>query len=167
VIRPPTITSFSPGAGQVGALVTLNGTNLGTVTAVTFGNVSVTAPITALSASSIRVVVPAGALTGRVTATNAAGSVQSAGTFLLTPRLTGFGQPSGSDDAVVTLLGTSFTGTTVVKFGLVSASFTVVSDSQISAIVPASAVTGRVSVTTLGGTTTSSSDFVITAPVAF
>jgi hypothetical protein len=60
VIRPPTVTSFTPASGQVGTLVTLNGTSLGTVTAVTFGNVRVTAPITVLSATSIRVTVPAG-----------------------------------------------------------------------------------------------------------
>jgi hypothetical protein len=33
------------------------------------------------------------------------------------PRVTGFGAPSVSDDTVVTILGTSFTGVTAVKFG--------------------------------------------------
>ena len=39
------------------------------------------------------------------------------------------------------------------------------SDSEISVIVPAAAVTGRVSVTTAGGTVTSPSDFVVTAAI--
>ncbi len=163
VIRPPVVSALTPTSAQVGALVTLSGTNLGSVTAVGFGNVSATS-ITVLSASSIRVAVPAGATTGRLTVTNPAGSAQSAGTFVLMPRLTGFGTPSGSDDDAVTLVGTGLTGATVVKFGTVSAAFTVVSDTEITAIIPAAAVTGRVSVTTPGGTTLSPTDFVITAP---
>jgi hypothetical protein len=163
VIRPPVVTSFTPASAQVGALVTISGANLGSATAVAFGNVSTTS-ITVLSASSIRVALPAGATTGRLTVTNPAGSAQSAGTFVLVPRLTGFGAPSGSDDDAVTLVGTGLTGAAVVKFGTVSAAFTVVSDTEITAIVPAAAVTGRVSVTTPGGTALSPTDFVITAP---
>ena len=165
VIRPPTVTSFTPASGQVGALVTLNGLNLGTVTTVTFGNVSVTAPITVVSPSSIKVTVPSGALTGRIAVTNPAAGAQSATNFTLVPRITGFGAPSGSDDTVVTILGTSFTGVTAVKFGTVSATFTFVSDGEITALVPAAAITGRVSVTTPGGTATSPADLVITAAV--
>ena len=165
VIRPPTVTSFTPASGQVGTLVTLNGTNLGTATAVTFGNVNVTAPITVVSPTSIKVTVPAGALTGRIAVTNAAAGAQSATNFTLLPRITGFGAASGSDDTVVTILGTSFTGVTAVKFGTVSATFTFVSDGEIIALVPAAAITGRVSVTTPGGTATSPADFVITAGV--
>jgi hypothetical protein len=163
VIRPPVVSTFTPPAAQVGAVVTLGGTNLGSATAVGFGNVGVT-DITVLSASSIRVAVPAGATTGRLTVTNPAGSAQSAGTFVLVPRLTGFGAPTGSDDDAVTLVGTGLTGATVVKFGTVSATFTLVSDTEITAIVPAAAVSGRVSVTTPGGTALSPTDFVITAP---
>lgn len=165
VIRQPTVTSFTPASGQPGTLVTLNGTNLGTVTAVTFGSVGVTAPITVLSPTSIKVTVPSGALIGRVAVTNPAGNAQSATNFTLVPRISGFGSPSGSDDTVVTILGTSFTGVTAVKFGIVSAAFRFVSDGEISAVVPAAAVTGRVSLTTPGGTATSPADFVITAGV--
>jgi hypothetical protein len=167
VIKAPTVTSFTPAAGQVGAVVTLTGTNLSSATDVTFGNVSVTAPITVVSATSIQVIVPAGARTGRIGVANPAGSVQSATSFTVAPRITGFSAPSGSDDTVVSILGTSFTGVTAVKFGTVSATFTLVSDGEISALVPAAAATGRVSVTTPGGTATSPVDFVITTPTAF
>jgi len=97
--------------------------------------------------------------------TNPAASAQSATNFTLVPRITGFSLPSGSDDTVISILGTSFTGVTAVKFGTVSAAFTLVSDSEISVLVPAAAVTGRVSVTTAGGTATSPSDFVVTAAI--
>jgi len=165
VIRAPVVASFAPASAPVGGLVTLTGTNLGSATAVGLGDAGVT-DITVLSASSIRIAVPAGATTARLTVTNPAGSAQSAGTFVLVPRLTGFGAPTGSDDDAVTLVGTGLTGATVVKFGTVSAAFTLVSDTEITAIVPAAAVTGRVSVTTPGGTTLSPTDFVITAPGA-
>jgi len=163
VIRPPVLSSFTPASAPVGALVTLTGPNLGTVSAVAFGNVSTTS-ITVLSATSIRVAVPAGAVTGRLTATNPAASAQSTTPFVLAPKLTGFDVASGADDDTVSLLGSGLSGTTLVKFGTVSAAFTVVSDVEISAIVPAAAVTGRVSVTTPGGIATSPTDFLVTAP---
>jgi hypothetical protein len=165
VIRTPTITSFAPAGGQVGSVVTLTGANLGSVTQVTFGNVS--APITAVSATSVQVTVPAGARTGRLTVVNPAGNAQSATSFTVTPRITGFSAPSGSDDTVVSILGDSFTGVTAVKFGSVSATFTFVSDGEISALVPAAAVTGKISITTPAGTATSPTDFIITAPSPF
>jgi Protein of unknown function (DUF4038)/Calx-beta domain/Putative collagen-binding domain of a collagenase/IPT/TIG domain len=164
VIRPPVVTSFTPTSGQVAILVDINGTNLGSATNVIFGGNVSAAAMTVLSTASIRVPVPVGALTGRLTVTNPAGSAQSAGTFVTAPRITGFGAPSGPADSAVTLLGSSFTGATAVKFGTTSATFTFVSDAEITAMVPAAAVTGRVSVTTSGGTATSPTDFVITAP---
>jgi len=163
VIRRPTVTSFTPAAGPVGTLVTLTGANLETVTAVSFGNVSATAPITVLSATVIQVAVPAGAVTGRIVVTNPADSAPSSTNFTLVPHITGFSAPSGTDDTVVSILGTSFTGATAVKFGTVSANFTVLSDSEIRATVPAAAATGRVSVTTPGGIAVSPTDFVVSA----
>jgi IPT/TIG domain len=58
----------------------------------------------------------------------------------------------------VTINGTNFTGATSVAFNGTSASFTVVSSTQISAT-PFGATTGPISVTTPGGTATSSSSF--------
>jgi hypothetical protein len=98
--------------------------------------------------------------------TNPAGSAQSAATFVLLPKLTGFGVPSGSDGDAIPLTGSGFAGATSVKFGAVSARFTVLSDVEIMAIVPAAAVTGRVSVTTPGGAVTSPTDFVVVSPAS-
>ena len=59
----------------------------------------------------------------------------------------------------MTINGTNFTGATQVAFnGLAAVSFTV-SASQISAKVPTGATTGKVSVTTPGGTATSAQTF--------
>jgi hypothetical protein len=149
--------------GPVGTMVDITGTNLDTTTDVRFGNVSVNA-VTVVSSAAIRVSVPSGAVTGRLTITNPAGSTQSSASFTAVPRIDAFGAPSGSPDTELTLLGSSFTGVTSVKFGAVSASFSIDSDSQLTAVVPATAVTGRVSVTSPGGTATSPASFVVLAP---
>jgi uncharacterized repeat protein (TIGR03803 family) len=55
---------------------------------------------------------------------------------------------SGTAGQTIEILGDGLTGTTSVMFGSGSASFTVVSDTNITAIVPASGTTGTVTVTT-------------------
>jgi hypothetical protein len=81
------------------------------------------------------------------------------------PVITGFTPTSGDIGSVVTISGTNFTGTTAVTFGGVPAGqFAVVSDTSISATVPPGATTGRIRVTTGGGTATSVSDFTVGSP---
>ncbi len=59
----------------------------------------------------------------------------------------------------ITIDGIGFTSASSVKFGSVNASsFTVVSDTQITAVVPAFATTGPISVTTSSGTALTSAD---------
>ncbi len=62
----------------------------------------------------------------------------------------------------VTITGTAFTGTTKVTFGGVAATFTVNSDSQITATVPTGAKTGKIGITTNGVTVTSKTNFTVT-----
>ncbi|MBW4698767.1 MAG: VCBS repeat-containing protein [Aphanocapsa lilacina HA4352-LM1] len=63
----------------------------------------------------------------------------------------------------VTITGTGFTGTTAVTFGGASAAYTVVSGTQITAIVPAGATSGPIAVTTPAGTATSARRFRVTS----
>jgi uncharacterized repeat protein (TIGR03803 family) len=61
--------------------------------------------------------------------------------------------------ATVKILGTNLTGATGVNFNGKAATFTVVSSSEITAIVPTSATTGEVQVATPGGTLLSNVSF--------
>jgi uncharacterized repeat protein (TIGR03803 family) len=66
---------------------------------------------------------------------------------------------SGKVSQTVQVLGQGFTGTSAVSFDGVAASFTVVEDTYLTAVVPAGGMTGSVVVTTPGGMLTSNKIF--------
>jgi len=77
------------------------------------------------------------------------------------PTITSFAPPSGPVGASVTITGTNLSTTSQVKFNGVTASFSGVTNTQVTAIVPTGATAGKISVTTLGGTATSADDFTV------
>src|SRR5207248_5344009 len=78
------------------------------------------------------------------------------------PSIESFSPGSGAPGSYVTFSGRNFTGTTSVKFDGVTASFSVASDTQLYASVPAGAASGPISVTNASGTVTTSSAFTLT-----
>jgi uncharacterized repeat protein (TIGR03803 family) len=68
---------------------------------------------------------------------------------------------AGTAGQTVEILGNGLTGTTKVTFGSASASFTVASDSYMTAVVPATGTTGGVIVTTPSGTLKSKQKFTV------
>jgi uncharacterized repeat protein (TIGR03803 family) len=68
---------------------------------------------------------------------------------------------SGGIGTAVIILGTNLTGATNVKFNGTSATFSVVSSSEITATVPAGAATGEVDVETPGGKLSSNIQFTV------
>jgi uncharacterized repeat protein (TIGR03803 family) len=66
---------------------------------------------------------------------------------------------AGTEGARIVILGDEMKGTTSVSFNGVPATFTVVSNSEITATVPLGAATGKVLVTTPGGTVLSGAAF--------
>ncbi|MHB1461540.1 MAG: IPT/TIG domain-containing protein [Armatimonadota bacterium] len=162
----PTITSFTPTFGKVGDSVTITGTNFVGTTAVKFNGT--TAVFTVVSATSITTTVPSGATTGKITVTTPGGTATSATNYTVyfLPTITSFTPTFGKVGDSVTITGTKFVGTTAVKFNGTTAVFTVVSATSITTTVPSGATTGKIAVTTPGGTATSASDYTVYQPVS-
>jgi len=79
----PTVTAFSPSAGDVGTNVVITGTNFAGTTSVKFNGTTATGFVVN-SATQITVAVPAGATTGTITVTNPLGTGTSSTPFTLT-----------------------------------------------------------------------------------
>lgn len=84
------------------------------------------------------------------------------------PAITSFGPTTGAFGTIVTIKGTAFVGSgssckgMTVKFdGIAASACTFISASSLKATVPQSARTGRVDITTLGGSTTSATEFTV------
>ena len=80
------------------------------------------------------------------------------------PTIASFTPHEGAVGTVVTLAGSGFSGATRVSLGRAAATFTVVSDAQITLTVPAGAGSGPISVSTPGGSTVSAESFTMTDP---
>jgi uncharacterized repeat protein (TIGR03803 family) len=118
---------------------------------------------TVVSSTYLTAPVPSGATTGSVTVTTSGVSLISNKVFRVTPQILSFSPTSGPVGTSVTITGVSLTQTEKVTFGGVAAtSFTVNSDTQVTATVPTGAVTGHIAITTAGGTATSSGNFTVT-----
>lgn len=79
------------------------------------------------------------------------------------PTISSFAPASGPVGTSVTVTGTHLAGTTAVRFGGTPAGFTISSPTELSTTVPVGASSGAITVTTPGGTATSSAPFTVTA----
>jgi hypothetical protein len=164
----PYIRRFSPGAGLVGNSVTIFGENFNlgfngasSVTGVQFGGVNVTSGANSI-ANQVTVNVPVGAETGPVTILTTTGSFSTATNFFLSPTVTNLSPASGVSGQTITIQGRNLTGTTRVRFnGLDAASFNVLNNSNLTAVVPVGVRRGKVAVTTPGGSIESTNDFLV------
>jgi hypothetical protein len=144
----PAIDSFSPTIGPAGTVVTITGVNLSGITGVSFGNTAATS-FTLVSPTTITATVGGGA-TGDVTVTSTTAGTMSLPGYIygIPPSITSISPDSGATGATILLSGTGFTGTSILTFGGTPASsFTVLTDSTISAVVGVGS-TGSVAITT-------------------
>jgi hypothetical protein len=127
---------------------------------VKFGGVQATA--TSVTGNTfINATVPAGALTGSVTVTTGTTTLTSTQTFRVKPVITSFAPASRSVGTSVTVNGTGLNQASKVTINGTSATFTVNSDTQVTATVPTGATSGKIAVTTTGGMATSSTNFTV------
>ncbi len=158
----PQFTSFSPASAAVGSVVTITGVSLKQASNVTIGGKA--AAFTVVSDTKVTATVPVGAKTGlKIIVTTPGGTAVSATALAVKPLVKSFAPASGPVGTSVTITGNTFTGATDVTFGGVAAtSLEVVSDTQVDALVPTGAVTGKIAVTTPAGTGTSTTNFTVT-----
>lgn len=154
------LTGVSPSSAPIGSAVTLLGANLTGATSVRFGTKA--ASFSVASSSRVIATVPDGATSAPVTVVAPAGTATSAATFRVTPGITSFSPSSGAAGAGVTITGTSYSAVNAVRFNGLASAFTVDSPTSITATVPANATTGRISVSSPEGTTTSAATFTVT-----
>jgi uncharacterized repeat protein (TIGR03803 family) len=157
---PPFVSLVGNTFGTAGTTVEILGDGLTGTTKVLFGTGS--ANFTVVSDTYMTAVVPASGVTGTVTVTTPSGTLKSAQTFKVLPVISSFTPTSGPVGTPVTITGTGLTGTSKVTFGGVKATvFSVVSGRQVKATVPTGALTGKIGITTAGGTATSPGTFTV------
>jgi len=162
VVPTVTLTAFTPASGLVGGGVVLSGTGFGDATAVSFNGAA--AKFTVNSTTLITATVADGARTGPLSVTTPEGSAISAANFRVMPALTSFTPSSAPAGSTIILNGSGFDDASNVHFDGAAATFAVDSDTVITATVPSGAATGKITVTNLGGTATSSTSFTVLAP---
>jgi hypothetical protein len=159
----PTVTSLSPGHGNVGDQITITGTNLGATTAVMFGGT--TASYAVVDPGHLTATVPTGSGTVDVTVTTPNGTSATGvadhfaygGAQPVQPTVSGISPTTGpvAGGTAVTISGTDLSGGTVA-FGDVAATGVSCTATSCSAKSPAgTAGTVDVTVTTDGGTSDS------------
>lgn len=151
-------------SAKVGKTVEILGQGFTGATGVLFNGVS--APFTNVSDTYMTATVPAGALTGPVTVTTFTSTLTGNRNFLVTPQIKSFTPTGGIVGTSVKITGVSLAQTTSVNIGGKAASFTVNSDTQVTATVPAGSKTGKpIIITTTGGIATSTAKFAVTPAI--
>jgi hypothetical protein len=154
VILPPTIKAITPDNAMEGQAVTIIGANFSSTAVlneVSFNGIAAT--VIATNTMAIATTVPVGATTGNVTVTT--NNLTSAGVMFtvrvpVIPTITSIDPTSGAIGDPVTITGTNFSTTpvdNVVSFNGGAAIVTASTATTITTTVPASAVTGNVTVT--------------------
>jgi len=147
-------------SGKETAKIGILGQGFSSASVVKFAGVTATT-VTRTGTTFLLATVPAKALTGSVTVTTGATTLTSSQTFKVRPSITSFNPPNGTVGTAVTITGTGLTQATKVTFNGTSASFTVNSDTQITTSVPTGATTGKIAVTTKGGTSADATSFTV------
>ncbi len=160
----PTVSGITPTEGPEagGTTVTITGTGFAANSTVSFGP-NQASSVNFLSATQITAVSPAGTGTVDVQVSTTGGTSDQVGadqfTYVPAPTVTGIAPTQGptSGGTTVDITGTGFTPTSTVSFGgTAGTNFVYVSPTEVTAVSPAGIGTVDVTVTAVGGSTTTS-----------
>ena len=147
-------------AGLVGSSVGILGNGFSSASSVEFNGTP--ASFHVLSNTFMTATIPSGE-TGFVSVVTSSHTLLSNKIFKVTPKMTAFSPTSGKVGDSITLSGTGFIQTTSITVGGVKVtSFTVSSDLQVTIRVPTGAKSGKIVLTTPGGTATGPGTFTVT-----
>ena len=167
---PFSIQSFSPAQGVVGTVVTITGEGFSTDPAKNIVKFSTgVATVTTASATQLVVSVPAAAQSGKITVETDGRMATSANdfTFIDGPVITNFSPAQSEEGDEVSIKGLNFTNNTVVKFnGVAAKTVTRLSATDLKAIVPDGATTGKITLEDAGKSGTSATDFTVIVPIS-
>ncbi len=155
----PFASQFVLYSGKVGDSVTILGQGFSNATGVKFGSGAGT--FVASTDAFMTATIAAGATTGVITVLEPGGNLTTPQKFKIIPTISSFSPKSGPVGTQVTITGMSLKQTTSVTIGKAKATFTVNSDTQVTATVGAGAVTGKVTLKTPGGTATGPGTFTV------
>ncbi len=152
VLNLPILASFIPESGKAGTEVTVTGKHFTGSTAVSVNGKP--AEFVIVNDETITLIIPVDAGSGLIEVTNVDGTGSSEVEFVFEipspeknpPSLTEFAPSKGIPGTEVTLTGKYFTGVTNISFGGTAASFTIVDDVTITAIVPEDAEDGPIKI---------------------
>jgi len=147
-------------SAKEGATAEILGQGFTGASSVSFGGTP--AKFKIVSDTYLTATVPASAIIGSVSVVTSEGTLISNRIFLVVPAIISFTPGSGPAGTLVTISGSGLAGATKVTVGGKTAAFKVVNDSEITATVPTGAKTGKIVVTTPGGTATSKTSFTVT-----
>lgn len=159
VLSPgPSITGFSPSSGGVGTAVTIKGKNLGGALAVTFNGRA--ASFTVIDSETVVAGVPKKATSGPLRVTTPDGVATSASSFLVTgksvvPVINSWSPNRGPVGTEVTLKGANLGAVMFARVGSLTASYAVRAAGEVAVVIPSGASSGRITLTTPGGSVSS------------
>jgi uncharacterized repeat protein (TIGR01451 family) len=158
VVGPgPYVTGFDPVNGNDGTTVYVSGLHLSTVTNVTFNGKSGVG-LFPQSDTQIIVNAPAGVTSGPIKVSSPQGTFTTSSNFFGPPVITGFSPYLARLGTNVVITGTNFLGATGVLFGVLPASFVVLSNNAVQAAVPLGAVSAPVRVNVPGSSAITSTN---------
>lgn len=160
-IVPPTIETFEPGSALTGSEVTITGTGFSLSPAdlvVTFNEEIAT--IKESSLTSIKVIIPESATTGKIAVSNSGEEVSTDTDFVVLPKIESFDPTFGPVGTVVTVEGSGFSNNTDdinLKLGDLELEVMTAEANQLTFTVPEGALSSEIEVQ-LGDNTDSSED---------